>query len=89
MVASGLEAARVRAIVGPRMAIVTPGIRLPGGAAGDQARVAGPQQAIAAGADYLVVGRPITAAADPRARRRAFVQQIEEGLAQRTQGPAG
>ena len=43
VVASGLEAARVRAVVGPRMAIVTPGIRLPGGAAGDQARVAGPR----------------------------------------------
>ncbi len=89
VVASGLEAGRVRAILGPRMAIVTPGIRLPGGVAADQSRVAGPQQAIAAGADYIVVGRPIHAAADPRGAAEAFVQQIEEALAKRTKGPSG
>src|SRR5262249_23166173 len=60
VVASGLEAARVRAIVGAEIAIVTPGIRLAGSDAADQARVSGPREAIAAGADYLVVGRPIT-----------------------------
>ena len=84
IVASGHEAASVRAIVGPRMAIVAPGIRLPGEAAGDQARVATPEQAIAAGADYLVVGRPIMGARDPAHAAEAFVRSIEAGLAKRT-----
>ena len=84
VVASGQEAARVRAVVGPGMAIVTPGIRLPGDNAGDQARVATPEQAIAAGADYLVVGRPITAADDPARAAELFVRAIEAGLAKRT-----
>ena len=83
VVASGLEAARVRGLVGPDMAIVTPGIRLPGGEAGDQARVAGPTETIAAGADYIVVGRPISAASDPVATTELFVGGIEAGLAQR------
>ena len=87
VVASGEEAGRVRAIVGPHMAIVTPGIRLSGGAAGDQARVATPEQAIAAGADYIVVGRPITAAADPAGAAELFVRSIAEGLAKRTPTP--
>jgi orotidine-5'-phosphate decarboxylase len=84
VVASGLEAERVRAALGPGLAIVTPGIRLPGGAAGDQARVATPEQAIAAGADYLVVGRPVTAADDPARAAELFVRAIEAGLAKRT-----
>ena len=83
VVASGLEAARVREVVGPTLAIVTPGIRLPGGAAGDQTRIAGPGEAIADGADYLVVGRPITAADDPAHVAEVFVRHIEDGLAQR------
>lgn len=89
VVASGLEAARVRAVVGPGVAIVTPGIRLPGSDAGDQARVATPQSAIAAGADYIVVGRPISAAADPAQAVEAFVVAIEEALAMRSLGPPG
>jgi orotidine-5'-phosphate decarboxylase len=89
IVASGLEAACVRAVVGPGIAIVTPGIRLPGGSAGDQARVATPQSAIAAGADYLVAGRPVTAAADPGREVENFVQAIEEALALRSLGPPG
>jgi orotidine-5'-phosphate decarboxylase len=80
VVASGLEAALVRSALGPDAAIVTPGIRAPGGGAGDQARVATPQAAIAAGADYLVVGRPITQAADPTRAAADFVQAIEEAL---------
>ncbi len=88
VVASGQEAARVRAVVGPDMAIVTPGIRLPGDAAGDQARVATPEQAIAAGADYLVVGRPVTAADDPAGAAQLFVRSIAAGLARRA-GTAG
>jgi orotidine-5'-phosphate decarboxylase len=84
VVASGQEAGRVRAVVGPHLAIVTPGIRLPGDTAGDQARVATPEQAIAAGADYLVVGRPVTAADDPARAAELFVRSIEAGLAKRT-----
>jgi orotidine-5'-phosphate decarboxylase len=84
VVASGQEAERVRGVVGPRMAIVTPGIRLPGDTAGDQARVAIPEQAIAAGADYLVVGRPIATADDPARAAELFVRSIEVGLAKRT-----
>jgi orotidine-5'-phosphate decarboxylase len=80
IVASGLEAGLVRSAVGPEATIVTPGIRTPGGAAGDQARVATPQAAIAAGADHLVVGRPITQAADPSRAAAQFVQAIEEAL---------
>jgi orotidine-5'-phosphate decarboxylase len=83
VVASGQEAGRVRAVVGPNMTIVTPGIRLPGDTAGDQARVATPEQAIAAGADYLVVGRPVTAADDPARAAELFVRSIEAGLAKR------
>jgi len=66
VIASGHEAAAVRAAVGPAFLIVTPGIRLAGDAAGDQARVMTPAKALAAGATHLVVGRPITGAADPR-----------------------
>src|SRR5262245_22409995 len=83
IVASGLEAALVRRALGPDAAIVTPGIRAPGGAAGDQIRVATPQTAIRDGADYLVVGRPITQADDPSQAAAAFVQAIEEALAAR------
>lgn len=64
-VCSPHEASAVRAAAGPGFTIVTPGIRLAGGSAHDQARVATPATAAAAGADYLVVGRAITQAADP------------------------
>ena len=70
----------ILAEVGPDMLIVTPGIRLAGGEAGDQARVMTPGKAIAAGADCLVVGRPITEAADPRAVAEAFVKEIAGAL---------
>jgi orotidine-5'-phosphate decarboxylase len=80
VVASGREARRLRAIVGPDMAVVTPGIRLPNDDAGDQARITTPKAAIAAGADYLVVGRPITASADPRAAVEAFLAAMAEAL---------
>ena len=89
VVASGLEAAQVREVVGPGVAIVTPGVRLASDAAGDQARVATPQTAIAAGADYVVVGRPIVQAPDPVAAAEIFVQAIEEALAMRSLGPPG
>ena len=76
VIASGQEAAAVRAATGDGFLIVTPGIRLPSDAVGDQARVATPGTAIADGATHLVVGRPITQAADPRAAAEAFVQAI-------------
>ncbi len=78
VIASGHEAALVRAAVRPEFLIVTPGIRLPGGEAGDQARVMTPETAIAAGATHLVVGRPITAAEDPAAAADTFVRRIAE-----------
>ncbi len=64
-VCSAQEAAALRAACGPQFKLVTPGIRPTGSAAHDQARVMTPHAAIAAGADYLVIGRAITAAADP------------------------
>ncbi len=76
VVASPLEIAAVRAAVGEDMAIVTPGIRPAGADIGDQKRIATPTDAIAAGADYLVVGRPITAAADPAVAAAAIVDEI-------------
>jgi orotidine-5'-phosphate decarboxylase len=76
VIASGQEAAAVRAATGEGFLIVTPGIRLPSDAVGDQARVATPGTAIADGATHLVVGRPITQAADPRAAAEAFIQAI-------------
>jgi orotidine-5'-phosphate decarboxylase len=66
----------LRAIVGDKLVLVTPGIRPAGADAGDQKRIATPAAAIAAGADYLVVGRPIVAAADPKAAAEAIVTQI-------------
>lgn len=67
VVCSGLDVARVRSVGGAKMLIVVPGVRSAGAAAGDQKRVATPQQALAAGADYLVVGREVTRAEQPRA----------------------
>jgi orotidine-5'-phosphate decarboxylase len=80
VVASGLEAAVIREAAGSGFLIVTPGIRPEGGARNDQARIVTPAKAIAAGADYLVVGRPITAAGDPRAAAEAIVAEIGSAL---------
>ncbi len=66
VVCSGKEAPLVRARLGSRLEILVPGIRLPGDSAGDQARIVTPEAAVHAGADYLVLGRSVTAAADPR-----------------------
>ena len=77
IVASPHEAAALRAVQEPGFLIVTPGIRPSGAALGDQSRVASPSAALAAGADYLVVGRPITEAAVPRAAARAIVHEME------------
>lgn len=76
VIASPAEAAAVRRIVGTDFLIVTPGVRPSGEAAGDQKRVTTPADAIRAGADYLVVGRPIATARDPRAAADAIVDEI-------------
>jgi orotidine-5'-phosphate decarboxylase len=77
LVCSPEEAAPLRLVVGSDMTFVTPGIRPAGAASGDQKRVATPSQAIAAGADYLVVGRPIVSASDPKAAAQAIVAEID------------
>jgi orotidine-5'-phosphate decarboxylase len=77
VIASGQEAAAVRAACGKNFLIVTPGIRPAGSAAGDQARVVTPSMAIRDGASHLVVGRPITAASDPAAAAAAILSEIE------------
>jgi orotidine-5'-phosphate decarboxylase len=76
IVSSAEEAASVRAVLPAGMAIVTPGIRPAGGQAGDQKRVMTPAAALRAGATHLVVGRPITAAPDPRAAAGAILAEI-------------
>jgi orotidine-5'-phosphate decarboxylase len=90
VVASPQEVRAIRRACGREFLIVVPGIRPTAGAGAaagtrkrkkdDQARIATPAQAIRAGADYLVVGRPITAAADPEAAARSIVEEIESAL---------
>ncbi len=80
LVCSPEEAASLRRIVGEQMRLVTPGIRPAGAASGDQKRIMTPARAITAGADYLVVGRPIVEAADPRAVAEAIVAEIAPAL---------
>ena len=80
IVCSPEEAARVHKIVGHQMSLVTPGVRPAGSATGDQKRIMTPGRAIAAGADYLVVGRPIVEAADPRAVAEAIQMEISQAL---------
>ncbi len=84
VVASGQEAARIREAVGPDFLIVTPGIRLTGSSTDDQERITTPDNAIAAGADFIVVGRPITQSDDPRAAAETFIHHIREAHAART-----
>lgn len=76
VVCSAHEAASLRAACGPDFKLIVPGIRPAGSAVGDQKRVMGPKEAIEAGADFLVVGRPITEAADPVAAARAIIADI-------------
>ncbi|HEX5385644.1 MAG TPA: orotidine-5'-phosphate decarboxylase [Gemmatimonadales bacterium] len=89
VIASAEEVARLRAAVPARTTIVTPGIRLAGEATHDQRRVGAPDDAIAAGADYLVVGRSIYRNADPIAQVERYVDAIERGLAARERGARG
>ena len=81
VVCSPLEVRRVREIAGPEMTLVTPGVRSPGAARGDQKRVATPAEAIRNGADYLVIGRQITRVADPAAEARRILEEIAEARA--------
>src|SRR5437764_9672934 len=80
LVSSPQEAAALRKIVGHQMNLVTPGIRPAGAAIGDQKRIMTPARAISAGADYLVVGRPVLEAADPKAAADAMRAEILQAL---------
>jgi orotidine-5'-phosphate decarboxylase len=80
IVCSAEEASAVRNIVGPDMAIVTPGIRPAGSDPGDQKRVMTPADALAAGSSHLVVARPIVKAADPRAAALAILDEMRGAL---------
>ena len=76
VVASAQEVKSIRRACGPKFLIVVPGIRPTATAANDQSRIARPAEAIRAGADYLVIGRPITAAQDPRVAALAVAKEI-------------
>jgi orotidine-5'-phosphate decarboxylase len=80
LVCSPEEAAALRKSVGHGMSLVTPGIRPAGSATGDQKRIMTPARAITAGADYLVVGRPVMEAADPKAAAEAIQAEIAQAL---------
>jgi orotidine-5'-phosphate decarboxylase len=81
VVCSAQESAELRARFGPGFALVTPGIRPAGADAGDQSRIMTPASAIRAGSDYLVIGRPITQAADPLSALQQINQEVEKELA--------
>ena len=76
IVCSPVEVGRVRSTAGPKAILVTPGVRSMGAAVGDQKRVATPAQAIADGANYLVIGRQVTRAADPRGEMLRILEEI-------------
>lgn len=80
LVSSPEEASALRKIVGAEMRLVTPGIRPAGAASGDQKRIMTPARAIAAGADYLVVGRPVLEATDPRVAAESIQAEIATAL---------
>lgn len=78
VVCSPREAADLRALLGPRALVVTPGVRPEGADAGDQSRIATPAAAFAAGASHIVIGRPVTGATDPAAAFEAIVDGLQE-----------
>lgn len=86
VVASAREVGRLRAALGWEATLVTPGIRPAGAALGDQRRVATPAEATAAGADFLVIGRPITASADPLESLERIRAEIQQAESQRAHG---
>lgn len=81
-VCSPQEVARLRALAGPEAVLVVPGIRPAGGDSGDQRRISTPAEALHAGASYLVVGRPITQAADPAEAAEAILEEMAEAIEQ-------
>ncbi|AXK82227.1 orotidine-5'-phosphate decarboxylase [Pseudolabrys taiwanensis] len=81
LVCSPEEATNLRGVIAPSMVLVTPGIRPAGSATGDQKRIMTPAKAIQAGADYLVVGRPVVEARDPKAAADQIVGEIEQASA--------
>jgi orotidine-5'-phosphate decarboxylase len=83
LVLSPREVRMVRGVVGEHLILVTPGIRPKGSGAGDQKRVMTPAEAIVAGADHIVVGRPVTEAQDPKAAATAIIAEIEGALSER------
>jgi orotidine-5'-phosphate decarboxylase len=83
LVCSPEEAAMLRPVAGPERVLVTPGIRPAGAASGDQKRIMTPGAAIAAGADYLVIGRPITEADDPKAAAQSIAADIAQAFKNR------
>ena len=80
VIASGQEAAAIRSACGPDFLIVTPGIRLPGGEAGDQKRITTPEDAIRSGANHIVVGRPINAARSPVEAAQTFLGHLSRAV---------
>jgi len=80
VVASAQESASIRELIDPKLAIVTPGIRPAGSEVGDQKRVMTPADAIKAGSTHLVVGRPITAADDPKKSAQKIIDEIASAL---------
>ena len=78
IVCSSLEVARVRELAGPDKILVIPGVRSAGAAAGDQKRVATPAEAVRNGADYLVIGRQVTRASDPKAEVARILYEVED-----------
>ena len=78
LVGSPLEARTIRAQAGPKAILVTPGVRSRGAATGDQKRVATPAEAVRDGADYVVIGRQVTRAGDPRAALEAIHAELQE-----------
>lgn len=80
VITSGREAAKIKELSGGKLLVVTPGIRPEGHGEDDQKRRTTPRQAVLAGADYLVIGRPITAAADPRAAAAAIIEEMQQAF---------
>lgn len=79
IVCSPLEVARVREMAGRSLTLITPGVRSAGAASGDQKRVATPHEAMGNGADYLVIGRQVTRAVDPRAACEQILAELDSG----------
>ena len=88
VVASAGDAARIRPEVGDDFLLVVPGIRLSGAERNDQRRVGTPAAAVKAGADYLVIGRPVTRAEDPAAALASFLEEVDRARAVRFPSPS-